>query len=213
MPEPAKKPSRLKTIARYAFLAAAAAFGAAFPFYILPTLLRLPPVVVGLAFGLPIAIAIYAQARQRERRVWGTGSPSRSWWAAGSLPLATESERMIRSRARLCVVVLVVSLCVMMASIAFFRTPAAALAGVAVIWVTLLVMLTLTTKLSAAHFTALKDLRQIGYRVCPGCTYDLVSTPHGPGVCPECGLPFDDDSLKERWEVIYELLQKKPGLK
>jgi uncharacterized paraquat-inducible protein A len=47
--------------------------------------------------------------------------------------------------------------------------------------------------------TRLLRLRAHGYRFCPECGYDLrQSAASGP--CPECGIPFDPENLRLRWE-------------
>lgn len=208
-----RQPSQLllKRLLRFGLQASAVAFGAAFPFYILPALFRLPGVVVGLTFGLPIFIALYAQSRLRARDPLARKDQTPAWWQLGSLPLATEGERALRLQIRVCLGALAGTLAILGASLSAFQSPAGVLAGVGIIWVTVMVMLALTARLSAAHFGALQILRRDGYRICPGCTYDLSKAAAGAGVCPECGRPFDEASLKERWEEIYAMLQRKPG--
>ncbi|MFA6043786.1 MAG: hypothetical protein WC718_02275 [Phycisphaerales bacterium] len=184
------------------------------PAFLLPSLatfFSLPPVVVGTVAAAMLILAGFAQsiARPRDRRAPKGQQPP--WWLFGSLPLATEQERRLRWRLRVCLGVVGAAVVAMATGIAAFHTPAIALGGVPLIWLSVMVMLAMTTKLSGAHFAAIQSLRRSGYRVCPGCTYDLASMPPGPGVCPECGRPFDDASLKERWEEVYEVLQKKPG--
>lgn len=157
-----------------------------------------------------IVLGVAAQASARPGDRFENGE-SRGWWQRVSLPLATPRERALRRTIRLMLAMILLAVVGMLLSVGYFQRPAGALIGIPVIWVSVMVMLAVTTKVSAAHYSALQQLRREGYRVCPGCEYDLRALPPGDGVCPECGRRFDEASLKERWEEVYESLQKKPG--
>lgn len=63
----------------------------------------------------------------------------------------------------------------------------------------LLVFAVLLVKRSGYHYTRMIRLRAHGYRFCPECGYDLrESAPEG--TCPECGVGYDGESLRTRWE-------------
>lgn len=57
-------------------------------------------------------------------------------------------------------------------------------------------------RLDRARELGWRRLRQINYRLCPGCGYDLAS--HTGPVCPECGRPCDETSTRARWDAIYD---------
>jgi len=65
-------------------------------------------------------------------------------------------------------------------------------------------------KLSGLHYNARMSLRKKGYKVCPGCMYDLESL-EDQGVCPECGLAYTPEGLKSMWEGLYTKLLQKAG--
>lgn len=167
------------------------------------------PLVIGTLVigGIVVSAGVQTYLRQREL---DAGERPR-WWPLQSVPLATPRERAMRRLIRINLGVIGLAVGVMLVSVLQFHHPAGAIAGVPIIWLSVMVMLAITTKLSAAHYAALQQLRREGYRVCPGCEYDLQAQPPGPGVCPECGRAFDEAGLRERWERIYELLQRKPG--
>lgn len=70
---------------------------------------------------------------------------------------------------------------------------------VAVLAIGVLVFIGLIASRSGYGHTRLVRLRAHGYRFCPECGYDLRQSPD-TGPCPECGIPYDPDSLRLRWE-------------
>jgi hypothetical protein len=54
-----------------------------------------------------------------------------------------------------------------------------------------------------AAFKRLAGLRNIGFRVCPWCSYDLRHL-EPAGDCPECGRPFDPETLGREWRDRLE---------
>ena len=81
---------------------------------------------------------------------------------------------------------------------------------VVVIVITNFYMLWTTTQLSGMQWSARQQLRRNGYKVCPACSYDLASSPD-EGICPECGLAYSPQMLKERWESAYQRMLEKTG--
>lgn len=65
-------------------------------------------------------------------------------------------------------------------------------------------------KLSGLHYNARNSLRKKGYKVCPGCMYDLESL-EDQGICPECGQAYTPEGLKSKWESLYTKLLQKAG--
>ncbi|MCW5768879.1 MAG: hypothetical protein KIT19_09360 [Phycisphaeraceae bacterium] len=63
----------------------------------------------------------------------------------------------------------------------------------------LLVFAVLLVKRSGSHYTRMIRLRAHGYRFCPECGYDLRESA-AEGMCPECGVGYDAESLRTRWE-------------
>jgi ssDNA-binding Zn-finger/Zn-ribbon topoisomerase 1 len=66
------------------------------------------------------------------------------------------------------------------------------------------------TSVAGGTWAARQALRKSGYRVCPGCRYDLSASP-AEGVCPECGATYTPESLRAMWEEAYRKMLEKPG--
>jgi hypothetical protein len=52
--------------------------------------------------------------------------------------------------------------------------------------------------------TAKSTLRELDYRVCPGCRYILTGLADA-AACPECGSPYTRDALKTIWRRQYRI--------
>lgn len=77
--------------------------------------------------------------------------------------------------------------------------PAAMIAMAAAMVVGVLVFTGIMVKRSGYHYTRMIRLRAHGYRFCPECGYDLRESA-AEGTCPECGVGYDGESLRTRWE-------------
>lgn len=72
-------------------------------------------------------------------------------------------------------------------------------------WLGVMGILGLWAALINAHAEGLALLRRSGFRVCPGCEYDLSASDEA-GKCPECGVAYDPVGLERRWREIYARL-------
>lgn len=73
------------------------------------------------------------------------------------------------------------------------------LALAAVLAIIVLAFIALIVSRSGYGHTRLLRLRAHGYRFCPECGYDLRQSAES-GPCPECGVAYDPENLRLRWE-------------
>ena len=125
------------------------------------------------------------------------------------LPVSTEAERRARRRMYGLVGLMLVAAVVMVIGLTVFHQ--LWMLGLApLIWVGGMGCAFLATRIANANYDGKKHLERIGFKVCPGCEYDLTALPDS-GTCPECGGLYEPEMLKERWRDIYTKLEEKAG--
>ncbi|GEM_PF-4610644 len=133
------------------------------------------------------------------------------------LPLATPEERRLRRWVLLVPLGMLVATLTVVLLAGLNVLPKSSLAGLPLIYLGVFFMLFKATRLAAAHYTGMKFIRSIDYRICPKCEYDLrgisiAPEPAPAGItCPECGRHATPEQLKDRWESVYRRLAMKPG--
>lgn len=138
-----------------------------------------------------------------------TPLPPLPWRRFLVLPVATPRERRLRSAVWIAAGVIVVGIIGAILAAVFHRK-AVAIALAFPLWAAVVFLVRSVVLLSVAHFEARRGLDRAGYRVCPGCEYDLAALPES-GVCPECGREYDPVLLRMRWREIYDRLEKRPN--
>lgn len=126
------------------------------------------------------------------------------------LPVSQAAEVALRRRIYVFVGIAFVLVLTLVMLIVFRPYPAAMVVVFVGIIACKYTLIVTAVKLMGLHYSARSSLRKRGYRVCPGCMYDLEALEES-GKCPECGLAFSPESLKSTWEGLYTKLLQKAG--
>ncbi len=122
---------------------------------------------------------------------------------------ATERERRLRR--------LLVWLLILLGTVTFIlaglgvarRNMTLVYASLPVVGLTVVMVIVLATLLAGANRDARKTLRTKRLHVCPSCAYELSGSLQ-TGICPECGLAYDDTLHKDWLDTYHSLEEHKP---